>query len=225
MKLRDLLLNLSITAALVVVIVLVYVVLDHSRPEVPRAIPVSEAEIRGLDLGAKPVRDNFLVLPQALLVESRGNEADTLRMQVDGEELIFVLYFVDALDASWTHPQRINDQARWFGNASSDRIVETGIEALNFVRTLLTTKPFRVMTRWERVPNTSRYYALIIVEEEPGRMTYLQDILVREGYARIQGVTTPLPGDSRDEAHYLAYLRQLANEARREKRGIWKNLR
>ena len=84
MKLRDAMLNLAITAVLVLIIVLVAVVLKRSRQqEVPKAIPISEADVSGLDLGSKPVRPTFLAIPDAVLIETRANEADTLRMKVD----------------------------------------------------------------------------------------------------------------------------------------------
>lgn len=220
MKLRDALLNLAITAALVLVIVLVALVLKRSRPAVPKAIPVTPGGVASYD-GGKPVKEVFEILPQAELIETRANEADTLRFRVGAEEHVLVLYFIDAVDASLTHPQRVNDQARWFGGVSTQRVVEAGVEALQFVRDLLVSKPYEVLTRWERVPNTSRYYALVRVEIEPGRRVYLADLLMRAGYARIGGVTTYLPEDSRSETDYLLNLKKLGDQAREARLGVW----
>jgi hypothetical protein len=178
MKLRDALMNLAITATLVLVIVLVALVLKRSRSTVPKAIPVNPATLAVADRNARPVRETFEILDKTSLVETRANEADTLRLRDGAEEHIFVLYFVDAIEASPSHPQRINDQARWFGGVSDSLLLETGVEALNYVRDLLASRPFQVLTRWERVPNSTRYYALIRVELQPGRLVYLADLLM-----------------------------------------------
>lgn len=224
MKLRDALMNLAITAALVLVMALVALVLKRSRPPAPKAIPVSQPGA-AYDQGGKPVLEIFEVLPQAELVETRANEADTLRFRAGQEEFVFVLYFIDALESTPTHPQRIRDQSNWFGGASDRQIIETGAEALDYVRSLLASKPFLVLTRWERVPNSMRYYALVRVEIEPGRQVYLADLLMRAGYARIGGVTTHLPSDSRSQTDYLLDLKKLGDQARAAKAGIWAKAR
>ena len=223
MNLRDALMNLAITAVLVLVIALVALVLHRNRPALPKAIPVPGQEplATTYEQDIHPVRQTFEVLDKVSLVDSRGNEADTLRINTGTREEIFVLYFVDALEASWNHPQRINDQARWFGNVTDKAIVDGGVEALNYVRNLLTTRPFTVLTRWERIPNSTRYYALIMVEHQPGQWVYLADLLMNQGYARIHGLRTALPNDSRDEITYLLELKTLGQQARTAKAGIW----
>lgn len=225
MKLRDALLNLAITAVLVLVIVLVALVLKRSRPPAPKAIPVNPADAPAYDRGARPVLEIFEALDRAELIESRANEADTLRFRIGQEEHVFTLYFIDAVETTLTHSQRIREQARWFGNVTDPEIVEAGAEALAYVHDLLARQPFLVLTRWERVPNSTRYYALIRVEIEPGRHVYLADLLMRAGYARISGVTTSLPNDSRNETDYLLGLKKLGDEARAAKLGIWKRAR
>ena len=54
-----------------------------------------------------------------------------------------------------------------------------------------------------------------------GKSTYLQDLLVKQGYARVDGATTPLPDDHRTIESYLAELREDAAYARVKKLGIW----
>ena len=224
MQLKETLMNLAITAVLVLIIVLVAILLRESRPPPPAAIPVKTVGEAAAEGGTLPMKAEFEVL-KAEWVESRANEADTLRLRVGNDEHIFVLYYIDALEASWSHPQRINDQSRWFGDASSQAIVDTGTEAVNYVRNLLTTKPFLVQTRWERVPSTNRYYALVLVEHVPGERVHLADLLMRAGYARIAGVTTPLPGDKRTVETYLAALQALGKHARTVKAGIWSKVK
>jgi hypothetical protein len=88
------------------------------------------------------------------------------------------------------------------------------------VSQLLKDNHFNVLTRWERVPNTVRYYAVILVQQPQGPV-YLADLLVRRGYARVGSVMTELPDDRRDQATYLAELRRLDEKARQGKAGIW----
>lgn len=226
MSLRDTLLNLAITAVLVLMVVLGGILLKESRPKPAQAVPVKVAGVPGQTLpdeGASPkdVEERFLIFPRATLVESRANEADTLRVRVGNDEHVFVLYFVDALEATMNHPQRVADQARYFGRTTDKVITTAGSEAAAYVAELLKTRPFDVITRWERVPNTLRYYALIRFLREDGQPVYLVDLLLRKGYARLDGVETPLPGDPRDLPTYLAELMELTRKARAEKQGVW----
>lgn len=226
MPIRDTLLNLAITAVLVLMVVLGGILLKESRPAPRPAVPVKVAGVPGETLpdeGGRPneVADKFLIFPRAALIESRANEADTLRIRIGNEEHIFVLYFVDALEASMNHPQRVAEQARYFGRTNEKIITSTGAEAAAYVAELLKTRPFEVITRWERVPNTLRYYALIRFLREDGQRVYLMDLLLRKGYARLDGVDTALPGDSRDLPTYLAELMELCRKAREERQGVW----
>jgi endonuclease YncB( thermonuclease family) len=224
MPLRDTLLNLAITCVLVLIIVLVAILLKESRPEPLPALPVGVAQLppgQSLDSGPAALPE-FKVFPKARFIESRTNEADTLRIKVSDteDEQVFVLYFVDALDASWTHPQRVQEQARYFG-VSGDKVVSEGLKATQYVTQLLKECPFNVMTRWEQVPERSRFYALILVEHTPGNWVYLADLLVQQGFARVAGVTTSLPSDARSLNDYALELQALRRQAEQRKAGIW----
>lgn len=224
MPLRDTLLNLAITCVLVLIVVLVAILLKESRPVPVSAVPVPVAQLppdQQGGAGARPLPE-FKVYPKARLIESRTNEADTLRIKVNDteDEHVFVLYFVDALDTSLTHPQRVQEQGRYFG-VTSQRAVEEGQRAVAYVTKLLKEHPFTVMTRWEEVPGLSRYYALILVEITPGKWVYLADLLVQQGYARVAGVTTALPSDSRSLSDYALELQTLRKQAEQRKAGIW----
>jgi endonuclease YncB( thermonuclease family) len=224
MPLRDTLLNLAITCVLVLIIVLVAILLKESRPDPLPALPVGVAQLppgQSLDSGPAALPE-FKVFPKARFIESRTNEADTLRIKVSDteEEQVFVLYFVDALDASWTHPQRVQEQARYFG-VSGDKVVSEGLKATQYVTQLLKDRPFSVMTRWEQVPERSRFYALLLVEHTPGSWVYLADLLVQQGFARVAGVTTSLPSDTRSLNDYALELQALRKQAEQRKAGIW----
>lgn len=224
MPLRDTLLNLAITCVLVLIIVLVAILLKESRPDALPALPVGVAQVppgQNADGSPAPLPE-FKVFPKARFIESRTNEADTLRIKVSDteEEHVFVLYFVDALDASWTHPQRVQEQARYFG-VSGEKVVSEGQKATQYVTQLLKDRPFSVMTRWEQVPERSRFYALILVEHTPGSWVYLADLLVQQGFARVAGVTTSLPSDARSLNDYALELQALRKQAEQQKAGIW----
>jgi endonuclease YncB( thermonuclease family) len=224
MPFRDTLLNLAITCVLVLIIVLVAILLKESRPLPAQALPVPVAQVvpgQTTDAGRAALPE-FKIFPKARLIESRANEADTLRIKVSDtdDEHIFVLYFVDAPDISLTHPQRVQDQARYFG-VSSQRVVEEGQRAVHYVTQLLKEHPFTVMTRWEEVPGLSRFYALILVEISPGKQVYLADLLVQQGYARVAGVTSSLPADARSISDYALELQELRKRAQQSKAGIW----
>ena len=224
MPLRETLLNLAITCVLVLIIVLVAILLKESRPDPLPALPVGVAQLppgQSLDSGPAALPE-FKVFPKARFIESRTNEADTLRIKVSDteEEQVFVLYFVDALDASWTHPQRVQEQARYFG-VSGEKVVSEGLKATQYVTQLLKDRPFSVMTRWEQVPERSRFYALLLVEHTPGSWVYLADLLVQQGFARVAGVTTSLPSDARSLNDYALELQALRKQAEQRKAGVW----
>lgn len=229
MPFRETLLNLAITAVLVLIVVLVGIMLKEHRSKAVRAVPVQVAKpaTDSSDDATKPVSEHFEILPRAEWIDSRANEADTMRIRIKGEEHIFVLYFVDALETTTNHPQRVAEQGRYFGNATDKTITDTGVEAARFVAELLKTHPFNVITRWERVPNTTRYYGLITLELEPGKVVYLADLLMQKGWAWVQGVPTHedfsamLPADRRDIKTYVLELQALAKQAKAGKAGIW----
>ncbi|MBE7494553.1 MAG: hypothetical protein HS117_06385 [Verrucomicrobiaceae bacterium] len=223
MPFRETLLNLAITLVLVLIITLVAILLKESRP-VEKAIPITRAAAAGpvsTDPALPGPRAEFEVFPKARLVESKNNEGDTLRIKLDDQhdEMVFSLYFVDAPDIALTHPQRVQEQARYFG-LTQDQILKAGGRAAEYVTKLLKERPFVVFTRWEPVPDRSRYYALVLVETENGK-NYLADLLMKHGHARLAGVTCDLPGKVQGADDYGRYLLDLGKAARTAKLGVW----
>jgi endonuclease YncB( thermonuclease family) len=224
MPFRTALLNLAITFMLLMVVVLVGVIMRERRPAPHPGLKIPMAGIPGYrrsDEGGvpRPIVEKFQILRSPTLVESSANEADTLRIRYGSEEYVFVLYYVDALETSMNHPQKVAEQGRWFQVSQKD-IVDTGRDAALYVSQLLKDNYFNVLTRWERVPNTIRYYALIKVQLAQGPVD-LADLLIQHGYARVGSLMTELPNDRRDQASYLAELKTLDQKARQAKSGIW----
>ncbi len=225
MPFRTVMLNLSITTVLVLVIVLGGILLRESKSKVVPAVKAPVAGVPGRTLpdeGGVPKEavDRFQILPSPALVESRANEADTLRIRYGNEEHIFVLYFADALETTMNHPQLVAEQGRYFGKAADKTILEIGNEAAVYVAQLLKDQHFNILTKWERVPNTVRYYAVIKVQQPTGPV-YLADLLIHKGYAWVHGIPTELPDDNRDLPTYVVELSTLAKKARESKAGIW----
>ncbi len=223
MQLRESLLNLAITCVLVLIVVLVAILLKQGRPAtVPAAVPVSVANANAPVTSRRPVLDQFVALPTPEFIDSRANEADIMRIKSGAEEFVFVLYFIDAAEVSSTNSSRLAEQARYFNGTHAQAVLETGKEAVHYVRELLTKHPFTVLTRWEQIPNSTRYYALIVVEYAPGKRSYLADLLVRKGLARVAGITTFLPADDpRSMEDYLFELKNLSRQAQLKKEGVW----
>lgn len=189
---------------------------------VPKAIPVAMAVEMKVHEARAYKQGDWWVLPSPKLVVSRANEADTLRIRSGPKEDVFVLYFVDAAESTFSHPKRLRDQSSFFQKAPEDRLVTSGSEALNWVTELLTKHPFTVFTRWGRVPDRERFYAFIRVEIAPGKFADLGEMLVRRGYASPVGQQTkPLPETLPTAEQYVAELGRALTLAQRERAGAW----
>lgn len=230
---RQSLTHLAITAGVVLVVGVLAVVFRPDPPatiprsptgEVPAAIPVSSTSV--VPSGqSQAALEKFETYMRTRLVAATGNEADVLRINIGEGEHVFALYFADALEAGFTHPQRLAEQSAYFSGATQEAVVETGREALKAVTELLHSRPFKVQTRWEKLSGTDRILALVQVQMVDGRWTHLADILVGRGYARVEGVATTLPEDSRSLEQYVAELRGLAKSARERRLGIWSRVK
>ena len=188
-----------------------------------KAIPVAQAvedppvaEPRAYKSG------DFWVLSSPKLGKSRGMEADTLRVTSGTKEDVFVLYFVDAAEASWSHPKKIAAQAEQFNQILPQKLVEGGQSALAYVQKTLSEHPFKIYTKWGRVPDTERFYGLVSVEIEPGKTVDLGDLLVSKGFALPTGLTTAaMPAEMKTSIDHTKELQKSLALAKAERRGIW----
>jgi hypothetical protein len=190
--------------------------------EVPKAVPVAVPVQEAVHEARAFRQGDWWVLPAPELVESRANEADTLRIKSGPKEDVFVLYFVDAAEISPTRVTRIREQSTFFSKATQENVLRIGQEAQQFVRGLLTKHPFKVYTRWGRVPESERFYAFIMVEIEKGKPYDLGELLVRKGFAAPLGQqTAPLPPPLATSDKYVAKLGTAMEAARTERAGAW----
>ncbi len=191
----------------------------QERPDggVPKAVPVGQRiyEPRSYKSGA------FWVLSHPQLVETRSNDADTLRIKSGPKEDVFVLYGVDAAQVTWAHPRRIAGQAAYFGGVSQPKVLDVGAKALAWVTQLLSRHPFIVYTKWSKVPQTERYYAFVRVQVD-GKQEDLGELLVRNGYAAPNG---PAPDDvpevGRTPDDYYRSLQKSLSQAKAQEAGVW----
>jgi hypothetical protein len=190
-----------------------------SDADVPRAIPIASAQLAPKE--AVKVHGGFVSLPAPALVVSRGNEPDALRIKSGDREEVYVLYFVEAIESTWTHPRRINAQSSYFGHASTQSVLSVGKQALGFVNDLLQNNPFKVFTKHGRVPESERFYAMISVELQ-GKATDLGELLVRKGYATHTGQkSATLPIANKTVDGYLKDLQHSETQARSDHAGLW----
>lgn len=190
--------------------------------EVPKAVPVAVPVEEMVHEARAYKQGDWWVLPAPELVDSRANEADTLRIKSGPKEDVFVLYFVDAAETSATRVSRLREQSTFFQKAPQDEVLKMGRAAQEFVRGLLTKHPFKVYTKWGRVPESERYYAFVTVELEKGKHFDLGEILVRKGFAAPLGQqTAPLPPQLPTPHTYVGQLGTAMAAARDERAGVW----
>ncbi|MCX7892124.1 MAG: thermonuclease family protein [Burkholderiales bacterium] len=149
-------------------------------------------------------------------VESEANDGDSFHVHCGAGDFIVRLYFVDAPESDLAFPDRVREQARYFG-ITMDASVGAGKRAAAAVREAL-RQPFLVWTRWASAQGRSklpRYYAFVEVSRHD-----LAEWLVAQGLARPRGATVQHPLGEPARAR-LARLRALEQEAREQRRGAW----
>ncbi len=160
-------------------------------------------------------RKEWLHLTDCQYVEQTYNDGDSFHVQCGEHEFVLRLYFVDAPEATLRYPERTREQSEYFG-VTLDETLRAGRQATLVVRQRLQT-PFAVWTRWASAggrTKTPRYYGFVEVEGQS-----LAELLVREGLARMKGVTATGPtGESRVVRKTLETLERTAKT---HKRGIW----
>lgn len=224
--------NLAATLVIIAAVALAALIFRNRHPNQVQVkhLPVAEGPTTktvATPTGDHKVEPSFQTFPfpKIKLVDVPANKADSLRMHLpDGSDAVFAHYFINALDNSDTHLDRVHDTAKYFGNVSNDVVIETGREAMAYTKDLLSSHQYMVLTRWEKA-SEGRYYALIWVETAPNSWNYLAELLVRQGYARVAGDTTPLPNTKATADDYVLQLQAAAKYARQRKAGIWSKVK
>jgi competence ComEA-like helix-hairpin-helix protein len=159
---------------------------------------------------------DWITLDNCRLIPNKANDGDSFHVRANDTEYLVRLYFVDAPETASVGPERLIEQAKYFG-LSVPQVIEIGLDAKRFVDSKL-SEPFTVVTRLAGGLGRSkvqRIYGFVRTKEGD-----LGEQLVANGLARIHGTTATAPGGSisADEREKLA---ELENEAKRQKVGGW----
>lgn len=151
------------------------------------------------------------------LEESSGNDGDSFHTKRKRTRYVLRLYFVDSPETDDRFPERVKEQAEYFG-VTPAQAVAGGKKAVAFTNRLLAEKPFEVWTKYLDAQGSTRQGRIFAMVKVGDR--WLCELLVEAGLARIYGVRDELP-DGTSERLHLMRLRALEKEAKREKRGLW----
>jgi endonuclease YncB( thermonuclease family) len=185
-------------------------VLNRSRAGAARPA-FSEADSLGLRAGRG---NGWVVLENCQLLRRSGNDGDSFHVKHDGKEYIFRLYYVDTPETNDAYPDRVKDQADYFG-VEPDDVIRIGHEAARFTEKLLSRGPFLVATQWEDARGNSklpRHYAFVVTPEGD-----LDELLIAEGLVRLYGMKV----DGSAAGRKYSALKKLEEAARRDRLGGW----
>jgi len=150
------------------------------------------------------------------VIANKSNDGDSFHVRVNKRHYLFRLYWVDTPETDANLPERVAEQAEYFG-ISSDDAVKYGKEAAAFTENFL-KGTFTVHTKFADAMGRSerdRDYGIV---EKNG--TFLHIELVRAGLARIHGFQ-----EVSDEMPPIGTMRMRIKaaeaEAKKEKRGAW----
>lgn len=182
---------------------------ESPSPGQPRAPAAGQATKTG-----------FQVLRDCRVVDNRGNDGDSFRMEWQGQEYVFRLYFVDCPETSDRYPDRLRYQSEYFGGLDEQEVMAVGREARRFSLALLEDQPFEVLTRWEAVMDSERFHAFVRFPGKSPGQQWLSEQLVAAGLARIYTLPVDLPDGTSKEA-FRAHLKRLESDARNAGLGAW----
>lgn len=150
------------------------------------------------------------------LIENESNDGDSFHVRVDKRKYIFRLLWVDAPETEMRYPERVAEQAAYFGITPQDAI-KVGKEAARFSADFL-KNGFTVLTQFDDAMGASRKdrdYAILKVGD-----AYLMEALVSNGLARIYGLEE-LPEDGPSVTLMRVRLRRAEEDAKKNRRGAW----
>lgn len=152
--------------------------------------------------------------------------AKAIKIRHQGRSYQFRLYFVQTPEPELRDSTRaiLRAQTEYFGDPPLSKLMEHGEIADQFVREILTERPFRIITRFEPERGTKSLYAFIQVDTEENVRKYLSAILVREGLASITAKSshTPFGQNALDFREHLVAER---DQAINDRAGIWADSR
>ncbi len=143
-------------------------------------------------------------------------DGDSFHVQTKSRHYIFRLYFVDAPETDERYPDRVAEQAKYWGIDTED-VLPLGKQATEFTRRFLS----RGFTGYSRLADAmgksdrERYFAMVKSGDQ-----FLCEALVRNGLARVYGRGVS-PPDGTAMKDWWRHLRSLESKARRDGLGGW----
>jgi DNA uptake protein ComE-like DNA-binding protein len=173
--------------------------------------------LAALTLAMSPLgaREAWVELKNCRLDANEANDADSFHVTTGGKEYIFRLYFVDAAETDAGFPERVAEQAKYFG-LTTQQTIQLGELARTFTKQKLAA-PFTVRTCMQDALGRSkkpRYYAFIQTSEGE-----IGELLVANGLARVHGTAAPVGLTAPDRQKRK--LQRLEREAKQQKVGAW----
>jgi endonuclease YncB( thermonuclease family) len=150
------------------------------------------------------------------LIENQANDGDSFHVKIGRRNYIFRLLFVDCPETDLSLPERVAEQAAYWGLSSND-IPRLGKQAAKFTRDMLKDS-FTVWTQFDDAMGRSdkdRDYAIVKVGERD-----LAVELVRAGLARIYG-KQEVPDEGPSEMTMRFRLKSAELEAKKNRAGAW----
>jgi len=118
--------------------------------------------IAAVDLGARDRIREWVVLENCRLIMNPANDGDSFHASAGDKEYLFRLYLVDAPETDAVTPERLIEQAKYFG-ITVPQAIEVGETAKAFTRQKL-SQPFTVFTHMADAMGRSRmerFYAFV----------------------------------------------------------------
>src|SRR6476659_3772780 len=81
---------------------------------------------------AKGKEKDWITLDQCQLIPNKANDGDSFHVRANDNEYLVRLYFVDAPETASVGPERLIEQAKYFG-LSVPQVIEIGRDAKRFV--------------------------------------------------------------------------------------------
>ena len=160
-----------------------------------------------------------------IVIPNESNDGDSFHVKagnIKSKTYLFRLYFVDTPEAEKSLPERLKEQADYFGVAEPMDMVKVGKAAVQFTENFLKDGNFTVYSRLSDALGRSgmdRDYALVMSGDRD-----LATELVRNGLARVYGSGTDLTDlepYGKDEDSWWRRLHQAELDAKNAKRGAW----
>lgn len=160
--------------------------------------------------------EKWRTLKRCTLIANPANDADSFHVRHGKKEYFVRLLFVDAPETDMRFPERVREQAEWFGT-TPEVALHYGKVATDYTAACL-QKPFTLYTQFVDARGGSREKRIFAMVKTGDR--YLCEQLVEQGLVRIYGFRRDLP-DGTSDRRFSQRLEALEKDAKMKKAGLW----